>query len=212
MHRRFYCECTVRWSKSYAASADYLVQKHNFAFLVWLGKARLGVGRFDDSWDALERLRAGLAGVPFQTTCPLQSSRAECALARKDVAQAREIAESLVEIATAHHDVYYQAHGWRVLAEIAMETNRPNDALECVRKAGDALQRCEAWNLQWRIDALESRILAALGRGEESAAARDRGLLIANRVAATLNEEPELRRSLLARAATEFPAGTAATG
>jgi tetratricopeptide (TPR) repeat protein len=192
--------------EQYAAAPDYLSQRHNFPMLLWLGQARLGAGNVDGACEALERLHAGLAegGVPFQVVCPLFNLRAECAFARKDMSQAKALAESLVQIASEHHETSYVAQGRRLLAEIDLHEGDYSSALAHLSHAEAALERCEAWTVEWRVHATAARVLTKLNRPGESAEARERSLRITNRVADTLVDEPALRESFLGRVNREL--------
>ena len=146
------------------------------------------------------------ADFPFQLVCPLQNLRAECAIAQNQFQQGRELAQHLLELATEHHEWSYLARGHRLLAELDLREGNAASARQHVLQAQMALQECEAWNVEWRVYATAARVLAQLDRPAESAAARERSVCVADRVAATLEDESELRESFLAAVARELPA------
>jgi DNA-binding winged helix-turn-helix (wHTH) protein len=186
--------------EQHAATPGILAQRHNFPMLLFLGHARLGAGKLDEAWEAMERLHAAIneGGFPFQLVCPLENLRAECAIARQNRAHGRELAESLIHIATAHRELSYLARGHRLLAELDLSEGNAHSAAAHVAQAEAALAECEAWNVEWRVHATAARVMAHLHRPAESAAARERSVRVADRVAATLDSEPELRESFLA--------------
>ncbi|HKA00718.1 MAG TPA: hypothetical protein VKE70_29600, partial [Candidatus Solibacter sp.] len=192
----------------YAATPGLLDHRHNFPMLLWLGQARLGAGHLDGAWEAHDRLHQAVSegGYPFQIVCPLANHRAECALARKDIQQARDLAAYLVQTAGEHHEWSYLARGHRLLAELDLRAGDLASAGEHVSHAQAALEKCEAWTVEWLVYATASRVFAQSGREAESTAARERALRAAHRVAVTLAGEPELRESFLARVARDLPA------
>src|SRR5262249_49878172 len=149
----------------------------------------------------LERLHARMneSGIPFQVVCPLFNLRAECALASNDLSHAKALAESLVQIAAEHHETSYVARGWRLLAEIDLREAAFSAAVAHLSQAEAALEKCEAWTVEWRVRATAAHVLTRLDRHAESVAARERSLRVAHRVADTLLDEPALRQSFLTR-------------
>jgi hypothetical protein len=191
-----------------AATPGLLAQRHNFPMLLWIGQARLGAGKLDEAWEALELLHTTMneGGYPFQLVCPLYSLRAECAIARKDFSQGRELAKTLIDVATEHHEGSYIARGHRLLAELDLRAGDAQSAAAHVSQAEAALAECEAWNVEWRVHATAARVFADLDLPAESAAARERSVRAADRVAATLESEPELRASFLSAVDRELAA------
>ena len=197
----FQFEQPLAMYEQYAAIPGHLAQRHNFPMMLWLAQARLGAGKADAAWEALEKLHAFIqqGGCPFQVVCPAFSLRAECAMVRRDFPQARELAETLVRMAAEHHELGYVARARRLLAELDLRAGDVASALEQLSQAGAALDACESWTVEWRVYATAAQAYAQAGRPDESAAARDRSLRAARRVADTLAGEPALRESFLAR-------------
>jgi hypothetical protein len=83
----------------------------------------------------------------------------------------------------------------RIVAEIAIGENDFAAAEESIARALAALEQCEAWNVEWRVHATAARFYARSGRVEESDESRRRSLAAAERVAATLADEPSLQQS-----------------
>jgi DNA-binding winged helix-turn-helix (wHTH) protein len=192
----------------FAATPGLLAQRHNYPMLLWWGQARLGAGDVEGAWEVLDILHQRICegGYPFQVVCPLANHRAECALARKDMQQARDLAAYLVRIAEEHHELSYLARGHRLLAELDLRAGDLVSAEAHVSLAKAALEHCEAWTVEWLVYATASRVCVHSGRDAESAVARERALRAAHRVADTLASEPVLRESFLARVARDLPA------
>jgi ATP/maltotriose-dependent transcriptional regulator MalT len=173
---------------------------------LWLGMARLGKGDVESAWDALENVRATLekGGMAFQSFWILLNTQMECELARNNFSNARELALRLAQKANEHNDLSYAARAHRILAEIAIKQGDDQSAAEYIAQAQASLQRCEAWNVEWRVHATAARVFTRLGRNAEAAESRERSRKAAQRVADTLTDEPELRESLLRRVSEEL--------
>lgn len=169
--------------------------------LLWLGLARLGAGDIDGASEALDRLTTIVeaGGVGFEYRFPLLQGQASCALRRGDYARAKCLVSRSIELAQEHRARGYAARGYRMLSEIASEEGDNRGACEHVSAALAALNGCDIPNEEWQVYAARARVLAVRGRRQESEQARTRALQVAERVAATLADEPALRRSLLSR-------------
>jgi hypothetical protein len=77
-------------------------------------------------------------------------------------------------------------------------------AAEHIAEALASLERCEAWTVEWRVHATAAKVFARLGRREEAAAARNRSLKAADRIAATLAGEPALQETFQKRVAADL--------
>jgi hypothetical protein len=163
--------------------------------------ARLGNKDYDGAWNALEKMRLAYdeGGLPFQCMCPLLHAQAECEMERKDLAHARTLAERLVQVAVEFQEPSYAARGQRLLAEMASREDDFQSAADHISQALAALERCEAWAVEWRVHASAAHMFSKLGRHQESEDCRDRSRRVAQRVAATLVDEPALQQSFLRR-------------
>ena len=171
---------------------------------LWWGLARLGSNDPEGAWECLERAQDTVdhSDVAFQLRCPLLDARVRCALARGDLVRSRDLADALVKLATRHHEPSYAARGHRLLAELArLEGDHEKAAVE-IGHAFTTLEGCEAWTVEWQVHATASHVFARLGRQEESAESRQMSRRAAERVAATLFDEPALQQTFLKRVAT----------
>jgi hypothetical protein len=189
-----------------AADPMLPANRHMYPVFLWLGLARLGHQDYDGAWDAFEKLRAAIeeGGQALRLVCPLLHAQAECAMGRQDLVQARALAERLVQVAAEHHESSYEARGHRLLAAMAGLRHDWQAAAESVQRALAALERCEAWNVEWRVHATAARVYSELGCRPEADRSRDCGLQAARRVAATLADEPALQKTFLTRVTAEL--------
>lgn len=173
---------------------------------LWLGSARLGNGDLEGAWDCLERAQAAIdqGKIAFQLRWPLLDARARCALAQKNLARSRSLAQDLVQLAAAHHEVSYVARGYRLLAEAACLEGEYEKAAGEIGRALAALAGCEAWAVEWQVHATAARVFAALGRRPKSEESRELSRRAAGRVAATLFDEPELQQTFWKRVARDL--------
>lgn len=181
--------------------------------LLWLGLARLGAGSFAAAREAFDRLETAVegGGVGFEYRFPLIQGQAQCALAGGDRAQAKHLATCSIQLAEKHRAGSYAARGYRLLSEIASQEGDLSTAVQYISAAIAALNGCEALNVEWQVYATAARALAALGCGEESAAAREHALELGERVAATLAEEPSLRECLMVRLRSQLAVDSSVT-
>ena len=77
-------------------------------------------------------------------------------------------------------------------------------AAENARQAAAAVERCEAWNVEWQVHATASRLLSRLGQSREAEESPECALRAAQRVAQTLADEPALQQSLFTRVNSEL--------
>ncbi|PWU06031.1 MAG: hypothetical protein C5B51_13135 [Terriglobia bacterium] len=189
--------------QQHAASSREVSERYQHIVLLWLGQARLGAGDADGAWEALEQLQARVTegGIAFRFVFLLYHARAQCALAREDLSQAKALADSLVRIATGHQEFSYVARGCRLLAEIDLREGDYSLALAHVVQAKTALEKCEAWTVECYVYATAAHVFSRLGRTAEAAESRERSLQAAQLVASTLVDEPSLQSTFLARVA-----------
>jgi len=109
-----------------------------------------------------------------------------------------------VQAGVEHREASYMARAYRLLARIAMQEDDYASAAEHIARAVDVLGGCEAWTVEWKVQATAAQIYFHLNRLPESEAARAGSLRAAQRVAATLADEPSLRESLMQRVNREL--------
>jgi hypothetical protein len=169
--------------------------------LLWLGLARLANHDYAGAWQAFEELRVVIEtiGMPFQVVCPLTLGRAECELERGNYAEAEALAARLLETAAQHRELNYLSRAYLLFAEIASRKADFHSAAEYLARSQSALEQCEAWTVEWRVQALGAHVFARLGRLADAEASRERSLSAAERVSGTLAGEPALQQSFMTR-------------
>jgi hypothetical protein len=182
-------------------STDPIVPLFHSTLNLWWGLARLGTNDIEGAWACFERAQAAIDQweMAFQLRCPLLEARARCALARGDSPTSRDLARELVQLAAKHHEPSYAARGYRLLAELASLEGDHQKAAGEIAHSLAALEGYEAWTVEWQVHATAARLFAKLGRGQESEQARELSRRAADRVAATLFDEPELLQTFLRR-------------
>ena len=188
------CECIAR---------EPIMLSHHLTpqVLLWLGKARLGVGDLVGASEAFSRFATAIeaGGVGFEYHIPLLQAQASCAIARGDAGECRTLAARSIQLAQEHRAPAYIAHGYQLLSEVATRTDDDTSAAEHILAAMAALNGFEISNVEWRVHAAAVGALAKVGRTDESAQARAHALRVGERVAATLSNEPALQICLLSR-------------
>jgi len=181
------------------------VSDHTQVFL-WLGVARLGSGDYMGAKEAFERVApaAERGAVAFLHQLPLSYAQAECTLALGDRSLAKSQALRMTQIAREHRSLVYEAKGERLLAQMASQEEDHTTAAKHISQAVAILENCEALNLEWQVHASAARIFGTLRRRKESESARQRSFQAAQRVVATLADEPVLQNSLLRRVSKEL--------
>jgi tetratricopeptide (TPR) repeat protein len=176
------------------------LRPHTYPQLMWLGLSRMALEDHDGAWQALEEAHRAFdqGGMAYQMLCPLIHGRAACELARGNVSHARSLVEELFRAAGEHGEVSYIARGHLLLAEMAYREEDFQGAAESVAQAESALAKCEAWNVEWRVHAMAARVFSQTGKTDEAEKSRERCLQAAERVAATLADEPALLESFKA--------------
>ncbi|PWU06032.1 MAG: hypothetical protein C5B51_13140 [Terriglobia bacterium] len=174
---------------------------NSFPLYLWLGMARLGTGDHEGAWTSFQKVQEALneGGMAFQCVCPLLRAQAECKLTQADLIEAESLARKLVAVANEHHQYDYEADGHRIITEIASARSDYDTASAAISQARASLDRTEAWAVEWRVHATAAQLFAKLGRQGESEDSRRRSLEAADRVAASLADEPGLQQSFLKR-------------
>ena len=91
-----------------------------------------------------------------------------------------------------------------MLAELASLEGEHETAAVEIGHALTELQRCEAWVVEWQAAATAMRVYTKLGRTQESEQCRVKSRHAADRVVATLLDEPELREIFNKRVAASL--------
>ena len=169
--------------------------------LLWLGKARLGLGDLVGASEAFSRLATAIeaGGVGFEYHIPLLQGQASCAIAGGDSGQCRTLAARSIQLAQEHRAPAYMARGYQLLSEVATRTGDDATAAENILAAMAALNGYEIPNVEWQVHAAAVPVLAKVGQTKESAQARAHALRVGERVAATLSNEPALQICLRSR-------------
>jgi hypothetical protein len=192
-------ERTLAVYEQHAARLGPDTPPHHHPLYMWLGMARLGNGDFDGGWEALEKASVSRNEVGYQVSYPLLDTLARCALARRDLRQSRELADELLQRAIEYRQPDYAARGHRLLAELATLDGDYATAAAQIRHSLEALEGRECWNVEWQVHATAAHVFAKLGRRQECEQARELSRRAADRVAASLFDEPELRQIFLTR-------------
>jgi tetratricopeptide (TPR) repeat protein len=196
-------ETTLPVYEQHAARLGPGMPTHHHPIYMWLGLARLGSGDPDGAWEALEKASATRSEVGFQISYPLLDALGRCALARGDFNHSRALARELLQSATEHRQHEYAARAYRLLAEVASLEGEHQKAAAEIERAIASLQKCEAWSVEWQVHATAARVFDKLGRHQESQDSLELGRRAADRVAATLFDEPELQQKFMKRVTTE---------
>jgi hypothetical protein len=128
---------------------------------------------------------------------PLYLAYGEVWLARGRLEPARQAARRLCEFARKPGQRGYLALGQRLLAEIASAEHANDQAYALAASARETLENVEAPLAEWRVLATSARIAAQVSEPELAAAYRLRAAAAVERVAASMNDDEPLRRSLL---------------
>ena len=173
--------------------------------------AHHGMRDYEAAWLAFDELYVSLTkgGLPYLLVCPLLNARGECAIARNDLSAASAAARELLENAERCRENTYVARAHRLLAETALSESDLKAAAGHIERAFATLASCEANLAEWRIHAVAARVFGRMGRDRESGESRERARAAAKRVADTLETEPPLQRSFLARAVAELESAAA---
>ena len=131
---------------------------------------------YEGAWDALANLQTAVkqGGISFHAVCPMVHAQSECTIGRGDLPRARSLAQKLIAVAAEHHEFSYVAAGHRLVAEIDSAEADYCSAGDHITEALDALEQCEAWNVEWQVHATAAHIFAQLGLRQESDESRDR--------------------------------------
>jgi tetratricopeptide (TPR) repeat protein len=168
---------------------------------LWPGLAHLGTGAIEEASDALMRLSAAMdaGGLGFEYRFPLLQGQASCAFSRGDYTRAKDLVWRSIRLAEGHRAAAHAARGYRLLSEFARQERDYGGAVEHALAAIAALRPGETLNVEWQVYVSASNMLAAVGRFEESEAARVHGERVGQQVIATLADEPDLQRALIGR-------------
>ena len=130
--------------------------------LLWLGKARLGLGDLVGASEAFSRFATAIeaGGVGFEYHIPLLQGQASCAIAEGDTDQCRTLADRSIQLAQEHRAPAYMARGYQLLSEVATRTNDDATAAENILAAMAAVSGYEILNVEWQVHAAAVPVLA----------------------------------------------------
>jgi len=169
--------------------------------LILLGKAHLGMGQgeaafrcFNEVAGRMERERSLMDWI---LRILLQDGLSRYWLAEGQLAQARREAETMLELVAPPGERTYLALAHRMLAEIAIATQRWDEAETEISRALAALEGAEAPLAEWRVCATAAKISNQLSDTTEAAQHMRRSAEMLNMLAGSLSEDDPLRQSLL---------------
>ena len=134
---------------------------------------------------------------------PLQLGLGQYWRARGELDRAREHMRELCRLAATSGERTYLALGHRALAEAALEQR---DVPTAERELSDALHAIDGYEAplaEWRVCATAARAEVARGRRAKADAYWARSEAVLDRLAATLEDDADLHRSLLAHPAVQ---------
>jgi tetratricopeptide (TPR) repeat protein len=173
-----------------------------FLGLIVLGTAYLGLGKHDHALTAFSevtmRLDEGHILMDWILRMPLQRGLSEYWLARGDPERARHEADLLSELAARPPERTYLALGRQLLADIALLEDNPAQAEAELARGLAVLEGADAPLAEWRVHDSAANIHTRRKHATQAHRHRVRSAVILTRLADSLHDWPELRRSLLA--------------
>jgi len=164
-----------------------------------LGFAHLGSRRYGPARAAFDEVTARLTRPPVQMdwifNMPLQLGLAECWLGLRAPERARAHADSLCRLAESSGERTYLALGRCLLTEAALAWHDVATAYREIVEALRSLEGHEAPLAEWRVCATAARCDEARGRRGEAGAHWARSASAIDRLAASLDDEPDLRQT-----------------
>ena len=175
--------------------------------LILLGMAHLGLERRDAAFRCFSEVAARLGRerslMDWILRIPLHHGLSRYWLAQGEFARARREAESLCELASAPGERTYLALSLQTLAEIAMATQNWVEAEVAITRALTVIEGTETPLAVWRVCAAAARLCEQLGRATEAADHCQRSAKTLDRLADSLGDADQLRRSLGANPAAQ---------
>ena len=180
-------ESAVRW----APEADALLSL--FLDEAWSGQVSL---EDEDNRALVER------GAPERTLLAWffeirwESALAEACLATGDLERARVHAVRLLDVSSEKGTPTYAIMAHKLLADLALREDRPQDAEAPLAAAVDLLRHRSCPLIGWRTYATLGRLRKGLGSAEDARAAFGEAAAIVDLLAASVDDEPLRRRFL----------------
>lgn len=175
-----------------------------FLGLILLGRAYLGLGQPGRVREYLEEIRQRAEGKPRELDwllkMPLYQLQAEYWQSVGCPDRTAEAAGRLCDLAGPPGGRTFLAHGYRLLAEIALAGADLARAEADLARALAALEDTETPLAAWRVHATAAELHDRQGRAAEAEVCRDRGAAVIHALADSLDAADPLRRSLLAAA------------
>jgi len=170
--------------------------------LILLGKAHLGLGHDADAFECFREAgqQRGSAANSIDWILQMQLCHglSDYWLAREEFSRAAREGERLCALAAQPGERTYVALGRRILSEVALAGHHPDQAQAELDAALAMLETGEAPLAAWRVYATAARVHERRGRRVEAEHYRRRAAMTLQRLATSLGDAAELRRSLLA--------------
>jgi tetratricopeptide (TPR) repeat protein len=180
-------ESAVRW----APEADVLLS----LFLDEAGSGQPTLGA-EDRQAIVERGSSERTLFAWFFEIRWESAQAEACLATGDLEGARAHAERLRDVAGERGTPTYGITANKLLADLALRQDRPEDAEAPLAAAVDLMRRRACPLIGWRTFATLGRVRKRLGSAEDARAAFGEAAAIVHRIAASVDDEPLRRRFL----------------
>jgi tetratricopeptide (TPR) repeat protein len=129
---------------------------------------------------------------------PLRLGLAECGLAQGDAPRAREHLEELCRLAAQSGERTYLGLARQTLAEMALAAGEVPAAASQLSEALQAIEGYEVPLAEWKVCATAARLEMARGRAQRAGDYWVRSAGVLDRLAASLDEAPDLQRLFLA--------------
>ena len=169
--------------------------------LILLGLAHIDLEHQDEAFRCLSEAGGRLARerilMDWVLRILLHYALSRYWLAKGKLAEARQEANRVCELAAQPGETTYLALAHLVLAEIAIDSRDWNAAELAVAKSMKVIEGVNAPLAEWRVFVAAAKLDEQMGRTEDAAQHRRRGLEVLNRLAESLDKTDPLRDSLL---------------
>jgi len=183
------------------------VQLGEFLGSIVRGFAELGLKRYAAALRAFEGVTGQSDGrlvlMDWILNMPLRLGLGEYWLARQNIGRARAQLKELCRLAAMSGERTYLALGHQGLAEATLGEGDRVKAERDVAEALGVLDGFEAPTAEWRVCATAARVEEARGRRSRAQVFWGRAAAVLDRLAASLKDDGDLRRSFLAQPAVE---------
>ena len=184
--------------------------------LVGFGEALLGLGAYDYALQCFQEVAESSERGRFRLDwifhLPLYRARGALWLRRREFDRARQDALRVCDLAAQPGQRTYLALGRRLLAEIAIAETDYAEAESQIAQARAVLVDAEAPLAEWRVFATSAEIARHLSRPDLVAPYHARAAAALERIAASMEPDAPLRRSLLGAREIQYLLQPAARG